>query len=188
MDGNGLAYVYCSETGTSVKGAATWRAVINSVIRQLCEVKGQSKLVEPVARFHAEHQEKRRDGASLDVKEQRELLEDISRLGHPIYIIIDALDECDEPLKVLKMLKKASEVHGGKLRILVSSRHGVKVEHKDSFRGVTKQILVKDLTKNDMHNYIYKEIFEREERILDGRDPEREEKLCQALLEQANGM
>lgn len=103
-------------------------------------------------------------------------------------VMIDALDECDQPEKLLGFLRDVSHSAPGKLELLVTSRHDVEV--KDKFPDCGQVDLNTAASAADMLTFIKKEVQDREddERLLKGNRPDLEEKLIKLLDEKAGGM
>lgn len=75
-------------------------------------------------------------------------------------ILIDALDECDDPRELLIDLRHAYEVIPGGLELLVSSRHEVHVD--DKFPNAVTIDVRSDSSESDMDTYITTEIYNRD--------------------------
>ena len=75
FENTSIAYVYCSSTGTGT--SSDYSSVLQSIIRQLSERKGQTHLSKLVARFHDLHARDRSNNAALTAKEIEGLLIDI---------------------------------------------------------------------------------------------------------------
>jgi len=103
-------------------------------------------------------------------------------------ILIDALDECDDPRELLIVLRHAYEVIPGGLELLVSSRHEVHVD--DKFPNAVTIDVRSDSSESDMDTYITTEIYNRDndDRILEGNYPDLEGKLVRILNNRAGGM
>lgn len=116
------------------------------------------------------------------------LLRGILESGIKLRIMIDALDECDEPKELLKALRDASQVKPGALELLMSSRHEVRVDDKLSNAVIVD--LGQSVSETDMVTYITTEVNDREkdERILEGEHPDLEDRLIKILCRRAGGM
>ena len=103
-------------------------------------------------------------------------------------ILIDALDECDDPRELLIVLRHAYEVIPGGLELLVSSRHEVHVD--DKFPNAVTIDVRSDSSESAMDTYITTEIYNRDndDRILEGNYPDLEGKLVRILNNRAGGM
>lgn len=103
-------------------------------------------------------------------------------------IMIDALDECDDPRELLRILRRAYEVTPGGLELLVSSRYEVHVD--DKFPGAATIDIRGDLSETDMDTYIITEVYDRDQddRLLKGNHPDLEDRLIKILHNRAGGM
>lgn len=124
----------------------------------------------------------------LSITECRTLLHSILESGIKLRIMIDALDECQEPLSLLTALRDATLVRPGGVELLVSSRYEVRVDVK--LRNAVIVDLGQSVSKTDMITYITTEVKDREkdERILEGEHPDLEDRLIEILCERAGGM
>ena len=157
-------------------------------MRQLAEIKGQTHLAPPVQSLYDNRIRDRSSTANLSDGEIEKHLGDIFATGKDTRIVIDALDECADSKKLLRILRDAGKRHLGNLKIFCTSRFGVPVE--TYFPGCTTKFLTSQLTQNDMRQFVHNEIFSREEseRLLDGKHQDLEERLESVLLRRADGM
>jgi hypothetical protein len=127
-------------------------------------------------------------GDSFSFTKYQTLLHGILGTGTKLRIMIDALDECDEPKELLKVLRDASRVMSGGLELLVSSRYEVRVDERLS--NVVIVDLGKSVSETDMITYITTEVNDREEdeRISKGKYPDLETRLIEILCGRAGGM
>ena len=104
----------------------------------------------------------------------------------PIRIAIDAVDECDDPGKLLNALEALSIK--GRVKFLLSGRPDVDIT--PYFEKTEELYLSSDLCESDMQTFIVQEIKDRKEneRILRGRHPKLEDELISVLLDKAGGM
>jgi len=134
---------------------------------------------------------------SLRFDDAISLLTKILQSGINLRFIIDALDECDDYYGLLKALRDAAAeaahkprpgITPGRLELLVCSRQVVEVL---KYMGSAIPIEIND-TKDDydMEVYIITEIRDREknERLLEGKNPDLEDKLIEILHQRAGGM
>ncbi|KIX03632.1 uncharacterized protein Z518_07185 [Rhinocladiella mackenziei CBS 650.93] len=186
FEGTNMARVYCSSMGRTQ--AANASSVLHSIMRQLAEIKGQRHLAPPVQSLYNNRALDRSSTANLSDQEIEELLKDIFAGGEDTRIVIDALDECADWKKLLRILRDAGKSHPRKLKIFCTSRFGVQVE--TYFEGCTTKFLTSELTENDMRQFVHSEIFFREEpdRLLEGKHQDLEERLESVLLRRAGGM
>jgi hypothetical protein len=122
-----LAYYYCVESGNDV--ASEPKDVLNSLIRQLCW--------SPMERdFHPNFPESWKSGQQTKtLDESATALKELLKGGQTT-IVIDALDECSDPEKLLESLQKLAEATTPEslVRLFVSCRNNVPV-HKYTFSG-----------------------------------------------------
>jgi hypothetical protein len=116
------------------------------------------------------------------------LLRVILQSGIKLRIMIDALDECDEPKELLKALRGPSGALLAGIELLVSSRHEVHVDGK--FPNAVIVDFGKSESESDMITYVTTEVNDREEdeRILKGKYPDLEGRLIEILCRRAGGM
>ncbi len=102
--------------------------------------------------------------------------------------MIDALDQCDKPAELLKILRDASRKSPGQLELLVSSRGVVQVEKK--LPDVVTVDINASVPVDDVVEYITTEVKRREmdERLLEGENEELEDELIRILCEKAGNM
>ena len=102
--------------------------------------------------------------------------------------MIDALDQCDKPEELLKVLRDVPHQSPGRLELLVSSQDYVQVE--DKFPDVEEVYVNTSMPKDDMVTYITAEVKgrEKDERLLKGQEEELEDELIQLLIEKAGNM
>lgn len=117
-----------------------------------------------------------------------ELLHGILGSGVKLRIMVDALDECDEPWELLNALLAASQDMPSGLELLVSSRHEVPVN--EIFPEAVRVDLDGSVSETDMVMYITTEVRGRKEgqRILKGKRRDLEDKLIEILYRRAGGM
>lgn len=108
--------------------------------------------------------------------------------GIKLRIVIDALDECDDPDRLLKALHNIIESAPGQCQLLVSGRPEVQVKRR--FADITILDVQKYTTSIDMRSYITKEVKrpDKSERIFGGDREDLEDRLIDILNRKANGM
>jgi hypothetical protein len=115
-------------------------------------------------------------------------LRGILESGIKLRIMIDALDECDDPEELLKVLQDASWKMPDRLELLVSSRYEVHVDEQLSTAVIVD--LGRSVSDTDMFTYITTEVKDRAEakKILKGKRPDLENRLIEILHKRAGGM
>jgi hypothetical protein len=165
--------------------------VLRALLRQAASEPGTGDVSE-----HARNSWIKAGGGSEDVQafnfdtEYEYILHGILRSGVKLRVMVDALDECDEPKKLLNILRDASKITPDGLELLVSSRHEVDVRNK------FPDAVMVDLNQsslniyNEMTRYIETEVkdLENDERLLEGTYPDLEDRLVEILCKRAGGM
>ena len=101
-------------------------------------------------------------------------------------IVIDALDECEDPDELLQCLKEVEEGNPCRTRLFLSSRMHMKVS-----KIYESCVVVPTPGGNeaDLAFYIRNEVDNRKtRRLLDGKRPDLEARLIETLTRQAQGM
>ena len=101
-------------------------------------------------------------------------------------IVIDALDECEDPDDLLLCLKEVEDDNPYRTRLFLSSRMHVKVSK------IYESCMIVPTpggNKADLAFYIRNEVENRKtRRLLDGKRPDLEVRLIETLTRQAQGM
>lgn len=170
-----LAFFYCSRKEAHRTSPLD---VFRSLVAQLALSPDGSSVAESIKR---KHKEKKRD--ELD---NPDLLVGLVALYQQTTIVVDALDECEDYGRLLRLLKKVSEGTHGAIKFFFSSRMNVKL-FKD-FPSWEKLELdsEKGLTRDDINTYIRTQVKDREKmdlgpRLLDERKSMLGESLIEAL-------
>ncbi|KIW94160.1 uncharacterized protein Z519_05476 [Cladophialophora bantiana CBS 173.52] len=173
-----LAYYYCSKDETSRN---QYQNVLRALLVQAAYDPVSGTISQSVVYAFNENKK------FLSFRKCKELIAGVLK-DVKLRIMIDALDECDDPKELLKVLRNLAEIAPGRLELLVSSRHSIHVrERLDRVVEVDVQQL---MPKAEMLTYIETEIKERktDERLLKGKRPDLEDRLIVILNERANGM
>ena len=127
---------------------------------------------------------------SLDqlLSASRSVFDDIK--DRDTFFIIDALDECKEREKLLRLLKRIHEQKNPKLHILVSSRQELDIE--TSLKTMTNEeariCIQTTLVQEDIHTYIQDRLETDDSLERFKRQPKIQEEIKKALTEKADGM
>ena len=114
------------------------------------------------------------------------MLRRVTSQARETVIVIDALDECEDPDDLLLRLKEVEDGNPCRTRLFISSRMHVKVP-----RIYESSIIVPTPGGNeaDLAFYIRNEVENRKtRRLLDGKRPDLEGRLIETLTRQAQGM
>jgi hypothetical protein len=115
---------------------------------------------------------------------------------HPVYIIMDALDECSNIFgipsprdQVLQLVKELVDLHLPNLHICVTSRPEVDI--RDVIESLTShQVSLHDQTgqKKDIEDYVRSVVYSDSEPIMRRWRNEDKDLVIETLSEQADGM
>ena len=118
------------------------------------------------------------------------------RERHPIYLIIDALDECSDVYgiptsrnRVLQLVKELVDLHIPNLHICVTSRPEVDI--RDVLEPLTShRVSLHDQTgqKKDIEDYVRSVVYSNSEPIIRRWRKEDKEFVIETLSERADGM
>jgi hypothetical protein len=185
--GRRFAYFYCSR-GTDLNSKHSYESVLKALLRQVAYDPITGEISADVLKAYIDAGADIEDLQLFSFTKCEELLSAIFKSAIKLRIMIDALDECDEPKELLKALRDTSSDMQGGLELLVSSRHEVDVYNK--FPNAVIVDLVRSVSNTDMITYITTEVKDREEdeRILKGKHPGLENRLIKILDERAGGM
>ncbi|KAK6501920.1 hypothetical protein TWF481_009739 [Arthrobotrys musiformis] len=171
-----LAYYYCSENVGS-----------DDVLRSLVLQLALSADATTVDRLVADIYDSGNRSKQLEIDtETYKLLEKLVNRHTKVVIVVDGLDECKEPLRLLQVLHDIQVASNQKLKLFLSSRMHIKVEEK--FRNFNGVIINEGITSEDMARYIDLEVRHSENRLLNGAYPDLENRLSQALTDNSQGM
>jgi hypothetical protein len=182
-----FAYFYCSR-GTDLNSKHSYKSVLRALLRQAAYDPMKGDISQPVLDAYIKSGGSSGDLQPFSFIRYEALLHGVLKSGIKLRIMIDALDECDEPEELLKVLRDASRVIPGCLELLVSSRHNVRVNIKLPSAVIVD--LGRSVPETDMVTYITTEVKgpEKEERILEGEYPNLEDRLVAILCGRAGGM
>lgn len=182
--GENLAFFYCSNED-SKRNQPIW--ALRSILAQLAchatNLEAPSLLMELY-----ESSRKKPDGndGTLTAKNCVTMLRRVTSQAKETVIIIDALDECEDPDELLLRLQEIEDDNSCRTRLLLSSRMHVKVS-----KIYESCIIVSTPGGNeaDLAFYIRNEVGARKtRRLLDGKRPDLEARLIETLSRQAQGM
>ena len=184
IQGENLAFFYCSNEDPKRK-QPVW--ILRSILAQLAFPPGD--VAAPTLWTELYKKSKKcpdgNDGI-LVADECVTLLRRVISQGVGTVIIIDALDECEDPDELLLYLKEVEDDNPGKTRLFLSSRMHVGIS-----RIFESCLFVSTPGGNEaeLGFYVWNEVKNRKiRRLLDGRRPDLETRLIETLSRQAQGM
>ena len=183
-----FAVYYCSDA--SGQRSADSTAILRSLVRRLCWCAASTSISKPVQRKYDRLKLDRPNDGQLSDDDCEEILKEIFESGIGARIFIDALDECDDPEKVLTVLRTISTAGRGIVKVFVSSRTDVRHRAQPYFPDACFLEINKEKTETDMEIYIQREVQEREShlRLLKGERSDLEKRLIRLLSQRAGGM
>jgi hypothetical protein len=180
---------YCSKVQAG-KARVDPMSILRSIVRQMAWVPETMSIASPINQVYTRLQLNRPIEGNLSSRDCECLIKEILHEAQILHgaafrVVIDALDECEEPEKLLKSLLRATESCEN-VYFMLSSRPNVRI-HAYVPSAVPIDI---DPAKSleDMKFFVSNEIDHRDEKLLEGAAPEMEEQLCALLLGNANGM
>ena len=168
VDTMGLAmFFFQKATGTSASLLSV-ETCLRSLVRQLSWDKATSRIEPAAERKHNELKNQRSDDSSLTTGDCLDLLNELI-LSKETYIMIDAMDECGDPRRLLAELKKlvllANKSEHSPLHLMLCARTDLPV--RNYFRDCLLISTGSDASYSDQDFYIDNEIDKRS-RIEDG--------------------
>ena len=179
--GENLAFFYCSNEN-SKRNQPIW--ILRSILAQLATNLETPSLLMDLY----ESSRKKPDGndGKLTAVNCVDMLHRVTSQAKETVIVIDALDECEDPDELLLRLKEVEDGNSYRTRLFLSSRMQVKVS-----KIYESCIIVSTPGGNeaDLAFYIRNEVESRKtRRLLNGKRPDLEARLIETLTRQAQGM
>ena len=170
-----------------------WRDLVPSLLTQLSTQ--SSPCFNILSRLYSDHDEGEQKPNDDTLK--RCLMEMLTvGDGHPIYLIMDALDECPDTSevpsprnRVLQLLEELVDLQIPNLRICVTSRPEFDI--RDFFEPlISRRISLHDQSgqKQDIADYVRSVVYSKSERYMRRWKNEDKEFVIETLSEQADGM
>ena len=170
-----------------------WRDLVPSLLTQLSAQSDTCCSI--LSRFYSDHGKGAQQPKDDALK--RCLIEMLTlRDRHPIYLIMDALDECPDTSevpsprnRVLQLLEELAELHIPNVRICVTSRPEFDI--RDFLEPLTsRQVSLHDQSgqKQDIADYVRSIVYSNSERIMRRWKKEDKELVIETLSERADGM
>jgi Cdc6-like AAA superfamily ATPase len=125
---HGVAYVYCNYKAQEEQDVCT---MLRAIMKQL--VLGQLSAIEHIDRLHQKHADR---GTKPSLNEITNALQDVLAHYPYVYVVIDALDECQNAIR-RQFLAKLRDLQAGRdVRLMVTARFIPDIE--DAFRAALK--------------------------------------------------
>lgn len=149
------AFFYCIRRGEVASSRDT---ILCSLLAQLAESIDGSSIADVVKR---EYEENKPGKMRVDIC--KILLGDLIRTYQRTTIFIDALDECEEPPRLLIDLAELHKLGGGKVKFFLSSRPCVEIDRDFPFWEKIDLNAREELTTPDVQIYVETQIKKRKE-------------------------
>jgi hypothetical protein len=170
-----------------------WRDLVPSLLTQLSAQSGPC--CDVLSRLHSEHGNGEQHPSDEALKQC--LIEMLTVRGQrPIYLIMDALDECPDTTEVpsprnriLQLLEELANLHIPNLRICVTSRPEFDI--RDFLEPLTsRQVSLHDQSgqKQDIADYVRSVVYSKSEPYMRRWKKDDKEHVIEILSERADGM
>lgn len=179
----GLAYFYCDYKDVQKQCPTRTLGTL------LAMLGAQNKNVFHELKTFFEKQRKENLAYTPSFDELRNLLLVVStsRFFSQIYIVIDALDECNDREALMDALLELSSETTGCAKVLVTSRNELDIH--SAFSKMPNVFMQKDDVSADVESYITSEVRSRiQSKKIKLRDPSLEQEITAALTKKADGM
>jgi hypothetical protein len=179
--GERFAFFYCSRGS----GADDQTSILRSLVAQLsCSADGLT-IDEEVRSLYDKEALKYTKGAQLDSDQCADMLAGLIERHGETVIVIDALDECIEPVRFLRQLKKVS-TRSQELKLFFSSRMDVPVLKE--FPDAVKIRVESSRNSADISSYVNSELEKFKSRHPNVWLPEYTDRLLNIINDRAQGM
>lgn len=173
----GVGYIYCSY---KAHGSQTSANLIGSLLQQIVQ-RTRMTLSSEIMAYYEEFSDV---GKGPTLSQICHLLETETRRLNHVFIVIDALDECEETTRetLILCLSKLSP----KIRLLITSRHMPMVNDEAALQGLNYlEIQASDM---DIRKYLEQRLTERRMSRHIRNDPELKETIVRTIVGKAQGM
>lgn len=183
-----LAYFYCNYKEDERQNP---ESILRAIVKQLSTIQPGSSLPESLIRTYQARKEGGFKSGDLRLDESQNLILELTKSCRRMFIVIDALDECEKSTRhlLLQVLQYILNNSVGQVKVFVTSRDDDDIVlHLD---GSPNVYIRPNDNSNDINNFIETEI-ERcisEKKLLRGSvTPELKELIISTLIDGAHGM
>ncbi|KAE8446360.1 hypothetical protein EG329_012109 [Mollisiaceae sp. DMI_Dod_QoI] len=182
-DNRSIAFYYCSRG--SAAAANNPVAIFRSLVAQLsCHSDGE-EVYQVIRDWYKRDAKRYVTGSRLSLMECEELLVTLMTLRGKTVIVVDGIDECSEPMQLLRALSQIWE-NFTQLKLFLASRLDVAVA--EIFPRITTVRSDFSKTASDIRDYIRKELERTERRNAKVITDELAERMVNILTQRAQGM
>ena len=178
-----IAFFYCSRGLAASSNSPT--TIFRSLVAQLAATADGERIYLAVLNRWKLEAKKYTTGCRLNLTECEELLITLMKERGSTVIIVDGVDECSEPMQLLRALHTIWKGFP-RLKILVTSRLDVAVT--EVFSRITTVRSDFSKTSDDIKEYIQKELERKERRNAKVISDELADRMVKILTERAQGM
>ena len=183
-------YFYCTRNPAEPERSKP-DAILRSLVRQLALRSPQEGILEPVRKVYKAREDCAFAAGALTLEESTALLIELSRYRQLTTIVVDALDECEQFLRLdlLDAFKEILQISNGLVKILVSSRDVGDIVFQ--LEGCLNLEIQASKNQADIERFVNRGVDDliKKKQLLSGRvsDDFRKE-IKQDLCEKAGGM
>jgi hypothetical protein len=172
--GHGVAYVYCNYKAQEEQDASS---MLTAILKQL--VQGRLSSIEPIELLHQRHADR---GTSPSLDEICSALREVLAHYPSVYIVIDALDECQDGTR-RQFLSRLRDLQAERdVRLMVTSRFIPEIA--DAFQEATR--LEIRASREDVKRFVAGQTY-RLPRCIQ-RDASLQELMQEKIVEAVDGM
>lgn len=183
-------YFYCARNSAEPERSKP-DSILRNLVRQLAVRDTSEAILEPVRRVYKAREHSAFSAGTLTLEESTALIIDLSRYRQLTTIVVDALDECEESLRLelLDSFKEILQTSNGLVKILVSSRDVWDIV--DQLEGCLNLEILASKNQADIVRFVNRGVDDLIQRkhLLSGKVPDDlRQEVKQVLCEKAGGM
>ena len=180
-----LAYFYCDRNQSDRRSTTS---ILNSLVRQLSVVKGNSGIYLPLLQLYNEKAKSAFASGGLKMEESQSLICQLTEIYLHTTIVIDALDECErdsrpELVGTLDFIVKESK---NPVKILISSRPDEDIRHR--FEGGPNVGIRATDNWDDIAKFVTSKVQKWPPHWSDKVSSTLKDEVCKTLVEKSDGM
>lgn len=182
-----LAFFYCDKgpRGDPVQ-------ILRSLVAQLAWAVDGNSISKAVQNEHGVRKEAQRLGAKLTIEECSILLTGLVS-NKRVMIVIDSLDQCDDPEKLLLNLRQLANGLNSSVKLFLSSRPEIQVLKVFPRAQKVNLDSSEQATKVDIEDFVRSQVFDRTKlnigpRLFNGKRRDLEDKLVRVVTNKSQGM
>lgn len=182
-DEQSIAFYYCSRSAGAVSNSPT--TIFRSLVAQLACTSDGEDIYHVIREWYRRDAKRFVTGSRLSLAECEDLLVTLMNLRGKTVIVIDGIDECTEPMQLLRALHQIWSKFS-QLKLFLTSRLDVAVSEIFPSIPTVKSDFAK--TTTDIRNYIEEELNREDRRNVKVITDELAERMVNILTQRAQGM